>query len=338
MPFGSRIISRSAATPASRAVLLLLAVFWSAITLLAIGALSWSAVKSFRAAAYPTSPGTVIASSLKISSGRHGPMYGAEVRFRFQVAGQTYESGEYRYNSPRSSDSTYANSILAQFPVGAAVTVHYNPANPNDAVLQTGIDGTTRFFVFFITPFAVVMLALWHGAVHSFTGRDHRGPRFSQDSAPRADLSMGSAVSMALAVLALGSFISVFPWAFFSGGSVSLLGFALNGGLLLALAIGFAIWFAIRKRAGDYDLFVDIAHNQLILPAELSKTVPDRILSISDVVAVEPLTKTSKRSVRHEVTLKFKQGGHNKAVVLCDADSAEAAADFCRDLRRQLRL
>jgi hypothetical protein len=42
-----------------------------------------------------------------------------------------------------SSSSRYAHRIVARYPVGAGVTVYYDPASPQDAVLRRGNDGNT---------------------------------------------------------------------------------------------------------------------------------------------------------------------------------------------------
>jgi hypothetical protein len=52
-----------------------------------------------------------------------------------------YVNGNVHFGSMRSSDPSMARTILQRYPVGKPVTVYYNPARPQQAVLEPGVAG-----------------------------------------------------------------------------------------------------------------------------------------------------------------------------------------------------
>ncbi len=50
-----------------------------------------------------------------------------------------YESFSYSGSSANAANKA-AEKFLSRYPVGSMVTVHYNPKNPSDAILETGFD------------------------------------------------------------------------------------------------------------------------------------------------------------------------------------------------------
>jgi len=62
---------------------------------------------------------------------------GAVIRYAFRVAGRDYQSTRRYVGRPVLSGSPRtAAKVLAKYPVNALVTVHYNPANPAEAMLE----------------------------------------------------------------------------------------------------------------------------------------------------------------------------------------------------------
>ena len=58
--------------------------------------------------------------------------------YQYEVAGQTYHCNVVGAGDQYMSVRTSANiqERLAKYPIGAQVTVYYNPANPTDAALE----------------------------------------------------------------------------------------------------------------------------------------------------------------------------------------------------------
>lgn len=106
----------------------------------AVGAGVWMAVKSFRSEHWPVTEGAILTAEMKSHFGKHGRTYSPEVTYSYQVAGRQYEGGKLAFGQ-MSSSSGYAHGILNRYPVGKKVSVHYSPADPEEAVLETGIHG-----------------------------------------------------------------------------------------------------------------------------------------------------------------------------------------------------
>jgi hypothetical protein len=90
------------------------------------------------AQSWPGTTGTVLMSSVQSKqSGRSHSTYPVVV-YQYEVSGKTHQSqivraGE-QYLSARISGQ--AQATVARYPIGARVTVYYNPANPAESALE----------------------------------------------------------------------------------------------------------------------------------------------------------------------------------------------------------
>jgi hypothetical protein len=67
-------------------------------------------------------------------------MYVARIRFAYSVSGQNYSTDQLHFGQTVSSgDSSEAQLRLFKYPLGSAVTVSYNPANPSIAAVEPGL-------------------------------------------------------------------------------------------------------------------------------------------------------------------------------------------------------
>jgi hypothetical protein len=66
-------------------------------------------------------------------------MYGAKVRYMYEIGGQRYESDAIGAVSGRSGDPSKARKKVAQYPKGSKVTAYVNPEDNEDAVLEKGV-------------------------------------------------------------------------------------------------------------------------------------------------------------------------------------------------------
>jgi hypothetical protein len=111
----------------------------------ALGLIQWRIGRLKRAVAaaraWPTVPGRVVGSRIEMRSialprGGRGVSYGAIVEYEYQTGGWQYRSTRYSLSGPRYfSFERRAKRLLARFPAGAAVTVHYDVAEPRDGVI-----------------------------------------------------------------------------------------------------------------------------------------------------------------------------------------------------------
>jgi hypothetical protein len=122
---------------------------------------------------WPTVPGTVLASEAK----RNKPLFSKDyqytptVRYAYEVQGTRHEGDTIQFGLMASAYQYQADEIIKPYPVGGAVTVHYDPADPKAAVLETSAkSGSGRFWggwIMVAVPFLLIAL-LW--AVVRFTG------------------------------------------------------------------------------------------------------------------------------------------------------------------------
>jgi Protein of unknown function (DUF3592) len=109
---------------------------------------------------WPTAPGTILSSAIQQSQGPNNAInYSASVRYAYDVAGIDYTGNQVGFVEASSSDSSAANSIVARYPAGQAVEVHYDAANPQNAVLETG--SSSDFLALFIVGGGMVLISLY---------------------------------------------------------------------------------------------------------------------------------------------------------------------------------
>jgi hypothetical protein len=91
---------------------------------------------------WPGAAGTILASELKRSvshddDGHESVAYYPAVEFEFQAGGQTLHGNRPAFGGVvAQKDPAVAEKVLARYPVGARVTVYYNPQNLKESVLE----------------------------------------------------------------------------------------------------------------------------------------------------------------------------------------------------------
>ncbi len=110
---------------------------------------------------WPAVSGVITVSALGKHMGneRHdSPTYSADIRYDYMVDDASYVNGAVQFGQVNSSDPSGARAVLKRYAVGQAVEVYYNPANPAQAVLEPGLQGSTWFLPIFGTIFVAVGL------------------------------------------------------------------------------------------------------------------------------------------------------------------------------------
>jgi hypothetical protein len=110
--------------------------------------------QAFACAGWPTAPGRIMgarihteiednltASDQGEGSHRHRPaeeeLSGANVRYAYRVGGRDYQSTRIYVGRPvLSGNPRDAAAIVAKYPPNTQVSIHYNPSNPAEAVLE----------------------------------------------------------------------------------------------------------------------------------------------------------------------------------------------------------
>ncbi|MDP2653307.1 MAG: DUF3592 domain-containing protein [Candidatus Omnitrophota bacterium] len=133
--------------------------------------------KSKLSMTWPTVEGVVSSSDM----GRHrdsdrGTTYSADVTYRYVLEGTTYVSSKVRYGSLNTSNPADAQRVLNRYPVGTKVSVHFNPDDPYESVLEPGMHGGVWFFPVFGSVFALVGAGMMFAVSRAdFTGLAARG-------------------------------------------------------------------------------------------------------------------------------------------------------------------
>ena len=315
--------------------LLFFALLWTAIVGLFDVVIGLSIVASMRAETFPTTTGTVTHSEVTRHSDSDGAdTYGVDIRYTFNVNGQTFVGDTYRYLAGSSSDSDWAHEAVAAHPVGATVTVHYDPVDPRNAVLQTGVDGSNLFMLMFMTPFNVVMLGVWwlggERAWHRWRGSEPKLVDWSYDGATtRVRFPRVAPVAGALGAIGAGAFASIFIVGFTSGFHPSM-EYVTTMWVLVGLggAAAFA-WLRQQQASGAYDLV--IGDRTVELPALFDRKARETIER--KAIAGISVTKVAEgdNTPSYEIKLERRDGGAAKVAEWYDGEKAEELAAWLRE-------
>lgn len=100
---------------------------------------------------WPTAPGTVTAASLQEhrdidEDGSVSYTYEPVVQYRYTVMGDEFVGSRIAFGA-NTFGRAQAEQKVNAYPPGAAVTVHYNPDKPEEAVLETQAAGGNVFLI-----------------------------------------------------------------------------------------------------------------------------------------------------------------------------------------------
>lgn len=113
---------------------------------------------------WPSVPGLITNSEVRQSVDNDGKtMYAAQINYDFMVDNKTYSGNSISLTSGNTTTSSIRSvkKDLQKYPVGAEVTVYYDPELPNHAVLKPGADTFTtiiKYAPFLFGFFGILML------------------------------------------------------------------------------------------------------------------------------------------------------------------------------------
>ena len=116
-----------------------------------------------RAAKWPTVRGTIVASAVekyeeRDSSGSLRIAYRPAVEYSYAVNGRDYRGTQIRLMVQISGSEAAAAKVVARYPAGGAVDVHYDPNDPSTAALENSRGGPVILLLLALACFA---LAVW---------------------------------------------------------------------------------------------------------------------------------------------------------------------------------
>jgi len=276
------------------------------ITLIFDGLLVVNGYRQVKAQSYAVVEGRVTHSEVTEHHDDDGTTYGVDVRYTYQVAGRRYECDRYRYGQISSSDNS-ARKIVASLPVQRAVQVHYNPADPADALLKVGLEGSDFFMALFLTPFNLVMLGGWAILGSMLFGRGEQKPAGGAKIVRRGFRTIvrrPSVPSIAVAGVAMAAlaFVLIFVIGFGLGFNPSLVVMKAVWGAVLG--VGFVAYFWSRAAGGPGKrcLEIDEIRRTLTLPGGSRRNLPT-IVSFGEVEDV--VVEAGRSQGKHAATLVY---------------------------------
>lgn len=107
--------------------------------------------KAQAAQSWPVAPGQILFSTVEThtstdSDGDTSTHYEPRVEYSYAVMGSPMKGNRISYGA-MGSDYKSAQKTADQYPVGSAVSVHYNPEKPSESVLETTARGGTVFLI-----------------------------------------------------------------------------------------------------------------------------------------------------------------------------------------------
>jgi len=104
---------------------------------------------------WPTASGSIVSSRLDQRTHTDigewhtstSTSYTPIVEYTYEIAGRTYQGNRVFPGTSMSYDHGTAQGIVNRYQPGAAVTVHYDPADPTQAVLETKSKGGNLFLI-----------------------------------------------------------------------------------------------------------------------------------------------------------------------------------------------
>jgi hypothetical protein len=127
--------------------------------------LARSAMKSNSSRRWPSTDGTIIASTVEShrsyssSSHTHTTMYSPRVVYEYSVEGRRYQNQTLNFGTVASASMpVWAESTVGRYPRGANVQVFYNPSKPTEAVLEHKVSRTTVILLLVLLPVEIGLI------------------------------------------------------------------------------------------------------------------------------------------------------------------------------------
>jgi hypothetical protein len=216
------------------------------------------------------------------SSEGQGPLgkRGLHLRYTYAVHGVNYSGSRYRYDDE--NVSLHYGRIMQDFPTHSTHPVYYNPRDPRDSTLAPGVDGCDLLLLLVALPFNVITAVVWKAFLNARPLRRSRREAggvkiMRRERRLKVRLAETSAVEAGSYAAGLGAIVGATAAVFSSGFSESLefMTRVWIATLLLGVAVG--VWKHLRNASGKFDLHLDAAPAELILPQTAGRPAPLRV-------------------------------------------------------------
>lgn len=306
-------------------------------------------IEQCQAQSFPKTEGQVL--SVRIDSHRGskgGVSYHPAILYRYEVNGQSYEGGRYRYDG--FPDDYYSvNEIVTDHPAGSTIEVYYNPDNPADTVLSTGVVAWDVPLPFLISPFFYLFLFLtlntwrvinWPGKVQPVAG----GVKIMTEMlTTRVRMPRYLPGNVGLITAGILTFSAGIVIAFYYASSTVPAGFYALLIIIAASALAY-FWQYWRVASGRQDLVIDEGARTLTLPLTCDRS-GRQPLPFSEIKAVtlEEVAHKVKNGViyTYAPTLELRDGSSERltdigSILSTSSLNQNRAESFAAWLREKL--
>lgn len=119
----------------------------------------WHAARARLSRAWPTVPGVVRSNRVARRATRGPTLYKLALLYGYEVGGRGFEGDTVQFGPKFVSAKDLIDALAIKYPVGAAVTVHYDPDDPATSVLETSDEmarqNRWQIWCFFGAPFVI---------------------------------------------------------------------------------------------------------------------------------------------------------------------------------------
>jgi hypothetical protein len=137
----------------------------------------WGVYQQFRVRSFLPVQGEVTHSEVGVNRDGDGSTFYPDIRFRYTVDGQKYDTGQYRIQVINSSGRSGKQKVVRRYPVGSKVEAWYDPDQPEVAVINKSFS----FFPVIFLAIGVIVLGL---VIGHWVWRIKGGGRGSMSSLP----------------------------------------------------------------------------------------------------------------------------------------------------------
>lgn len=118
------------------------------VTIVAFWSTVWNVItirRGLSASSWPTAPGVIETSRIAShDDAEYGTMYSPKINYHYTVNKKRYRGSRLQFGRGEVSTSwrSGADRIIAKYPEGRHVNVHFHPARPRVSTLKTGVHGS----------------------------------------------------------------------------------------------------------------------------------------------------------------------------------------------------
>jgi hypothetical protein len=122
----------------------------------------WNRAQAHAARGWPTVPGEVHESRIDSKWSQHRRLYRLVLSYRYEVGRDGYDGDMAMFGPSWLTSRTSTEALARKYPVGAKVTVHYDPDDPKTSVLDVSDamarQNSWRVWLFVLFPFAFTIV------------------------------------------------------------------------------------------------------------------------------------------------------------------------------------